>query len=216
MTGMHKIVVAHYNESIDWIDAFREDYTVFVYHKGEHHEGAGGVTLPNIGREAHTYLHHIVATYEDNKDDKDNDAVTFFCQAGLADHERNFTGYISDSIASALASADGVSKVRAGAFKTPAIHAPSASFRILEWNGPLTRNRLDEDFGTWFSRVMMRPLPDLDAFMWIRGANFAVRNSAILAKPKAYYASLLSEFEVEPSVSPEVAHFFERAWQYVF
>jgi Protein of unknown function (DUF3431) len=55
-----QLVVAHYRESLDWLERFRE-LSRIVYHKG----GLGGENpLPNVGREAHTYLHHVVANYD--------------------------------------------------------------------------------------------------------------------------------------------------------
>jgi hypothetical protein len=42
---------------------------------------------------------------------------------------------------------------------------------------------------------------------------FAVANSRILSKPKEFYERLLAELQTP---NPEVGHFFERSWSYIF
>lgn len=63
------IVVAQYKENIDWISKVPEDIKVFVYTKSDVSNSVVRTntvfkTLPNVGREAHTYIHHIVYNYE--------------------------------------------------------------------------------------------------------------------------------------------------------
>lgn len=79
----YEIVVAYYQENIDWIYAYADLITLYCknsnsgtignkIHKIEH--------LPNIGREGHTYLHHIIHKYDTLKE------YTIFLQAGWIDH----------------------------------------------------------------------------------------------------------------------------------
>lgn len=55
-----QMVVARYKEETSWLDYF-SDWNPVVYDKGN--PGAKN-PLPNIGREAHTYLHHILENYD--------------------------------------------------------------------------------------------------------------------------------------------------------
>ena len=98
----HTIVVSHYRENLDWLWTLPDDITkVIIYHKGDrldlipkNHPMVEVHTLPNIGREGHTILYHILANYNNwqksvknkeentkhNKKDKRNeqiDRVTF-------------------------------------------------------------------------------------------------------------------------------------------
>ena len=98
----HTIVVSHYRENLDWLWTLPDDITkVIIYHKGDrldlipkNHPMVEVHTLPNIGREGHTILYHILANYNNwqksvknkeentkhNKKDKENekiDRVTF-------------------------------------------------------------------------------------------------------------------------------------------
>lgn len=58
--GEIEIVVAKYHEDIRWLDAYTRLRTV-IYDKSE---SPRFKPLPNIGREAHTYLHHICENYD--------------------------------------------------------------------------------------------------------------------------------------------------------
>ena len=77
-----EIVVAHYREDLQWLMPSAE--LVTVYSKGgpdeAHAAFARQITLPNIGRESHTYLYHIVNNYDRLAD------VTLFTQGDVVEH----------------------------------------------------------------------------------------------------------------------------------
>lgn len=59
------MVVARYNENLDWLKELPWNYIVF--NKGEDNLPKwirNGTKLPNIGREAHTYLTYIIDNYD--------------------------------------------------------------------------------------------------------------------------------------------------------
>lgn len=60
------VVVARYNEDISWLEDLRKirpetKFTVYNKHSGDN-------LLPNVGRESHTYVHHIMKDYESPDD----------------------------------------------------------------------------------------------------------------------------------------------------
>jgi hypothetical protein len=57
-----KVVVAHYNENISWLNNIGCNY--IVYSKGSVDLIYSNTTLTNVGREADTYLHHIIENYD--------------------------------------------------------------------------------------------------------------------------------------------------------
>lgn len=58
-----EIVLAHYNEDIEWSNPYSSIRT--IYCKGPHKSRPPGChPLKNVGREGHTYLHHIVHNYD--------------------------------------------------------------------------------------------------------------------------------------------------------
>lgn len=77
-----QLVVARYNEDVEWIP---DGLNVIVYNKGsplmcKHRV----VTIENMGREAGTILHHIVANYDNLAE------TTIFCQGDSIAHSPNF------------------------------------------------------------------------------------------------------------------------------
>lgn len=58
---MTDVVVARYNENVDWCKNFKNS-RVFIYDKSGINNG--WINLPNVGREAHTYLTHIINNYD--------------------------------------------------------------------------------------------------------------------------------------------------------
>lgn len=71
---MIEVVLARYKEDIIWAKRLSGcKLTVYNKFKGQN-------LLPNIGYEAHTYLHHIVTNYDDLAE------ITVFSQASLHPH----------------------------------------------------------------------------------------------------------------------------------
>jgi hypothetical protein len=69
------VVVARYKENIDWLSDLK--HTTYLYEKGDI---GNGNKLINVGREAHTYLHHIVDKYDTLED------FIIFLQGNPFDH----------------------------------------------------------------------------------------------------------------------------------
>ena len=63
-----EMVVAHYCEDLSWIRPYAHLTTIYDKGKSNLSEmtawGAKTVTLPNVGRESHTYLYHIVHNWD--------------------------------------------------------------------------------------------------------------------------------------------------------
>lgn len=77
---MNELVVARYVEDIEWLKGVSlTDIKVTVYNK---HDGPN--LLPNVGREAHTYLWHITQNWDDLG------PVIFFTQADPFFHNPEF------------------------------------------------------------------------------------------------------------------------------
>ena len=55
-----QIVVSRYNEDISW--TLKYSPNVVIYNKGQD-DIPNAISLPNVGRESHTYLYHIITNY---------------------------------------------------------------------------------------------------------------------------------------------------------
>ena len=79
----YQIVVARYNENIDWLRPIQEQ--CIFYNKGKEllQEVDSQICLENVGRESHTYLRYIIDNYDGFPD------VVVFTQARISDHRMN-------------------------------------------------------------------------------------------------------------------------------
>lgn len=77
---MH-LVIARYNETLDWLDNFSFDYT--IYNKGDNLE-IPSIPLPNYGRESDTFLNYILNNYNNLPD------IITFLQGDPLPHCGNF------------------------------------------------------------------------------------------------------------------------------
>lgn len=188
-TSNYHIVVARYNEDTSWIP---EKYlaNTKVYNKGE------GGDLPNIGRESHTYLTYIVENYDNLPD------VVFFTQGGGPAHiDGKPIEYFTD-IQESVSDNFMVSDIKNGLEEN--LHRPSYG------NETLYPEKLD--FKSWMKEHIGVELQNELTFY--KGACFSVKKERILARPLEFYKKLLAL--IPEHKNPEVGHYFERAWWYIF
>jgi hypothetical protein len=226
------IVIARYKEKIDWLeDALNQlkpnyDITVWIYNKGttlvqlpeEICDDTLSVrTLPNVGRESHTYLHHITQHY-----DNLNDRYVIFLQGDFKEHFRWYgnPSTTSECISNLLQDALQTQKASTS-FANTWRHevgqcAAHYGFRIAAHSGQPLIPRSTKCFGDWYNEFVgewnnsesWHTIP-----FWIGGL-FAVSGNHIRARPVTYYERLRDCVGV--SLNPEVGHFMERAWLGIF
>ncbi len=186
----YHIVVARYNEDLSWIS--EGDKYVKVYDKGP------GGNLPNIGRESHTYLTYIVENYDNLPD------VVFFTQ-GSPDHFMTYT------------SIDEFLNIRGSCsynFLDTTHYLPEDG-RLRIWKGEQLYPA-HENFFEWFEKYIDQSIDtQYSTFRWFVGATFSVRREFILSRSRDYYMELLKQFP-EGESNPEIGHYFERSWYYMF
>ena len=64
------LVIARYNENLEWLNYIdNKIYDIYIYNKGDNIKLNNNLNniiitdIVNIGREAHTYLYHIINHY---------------------------------------------------------------------------------------------------------------------------------------------------------
>ena len=225
----HTLVIARYMEDVSlWLTfSVRSIFQrVVIYDKGGQRPPLGKtqeeweqwltelklqvIRLPNIGRESHTYLTHVI---EEHTNGTRQNGCTFFCQGDPRDHIHMDIGlFFSNAIANAMET--GFSD-----WCTVNCHdGPVNTFRLLEWpkGTPLLPNRYGLSYGQWFERFLHRPLPPRSEWRWVIGGIFAIHNGCMYSKPLNFYMELMDEISHGNHVAPEVGHFFERSWRYIF
>ena len=98
-----ELVVARFREPLNWLKRVPSDLRITVYDKSESHDASESnayfddhaprfnrLMLPNIGRESHTYLHHIITRYQTLAPSTPPAPLTIFCQGKPFDHAFDF------------------------------------------------------------------------------------------------------------------------------
>ena len=197
---MLELVVAHYTENLNWLRKLPPGLQTTVYDKGpDPSTEFNTIPLPNVGREAHTYLHHIVSRYDSLAE------WTVFCQGKPFDHAYDFKKTLREFVA----------------------HSDAISPTGFRWLGHLIDtddNQGHRLFQPWSKNEDGRGLdmhgfhralfgtdgPDLYTF--VLGAQFAVHRDVVYRQPVSFYERALAV-----SISfPDAAHCFERSWDRIF
>jgi len=88
---MIDIVIARYNENLDWLQQVKTNhYNIKIYNKGNKLDNLNYTQLENIGREAHTYLYHIINNYNNLTE------YTYFLQGNPFDHCNNIINILNN------------------------------------------------------------------------------------------------------------------------
>lgn len=207
-----QIVISRYNEDISWVKKIsREDIEIFIYNKGEKieeefTEDIKVLNLENIGRESHTYLHHIINNYG-NFPEK-----IIFTQGHPDDHvpqdfKNNFLSFFNSNLEFEYFSKD------------------ILEMKILEdgveesgnLNGSFWRNKHSPS--SCCVTIPSEIIPDIQSKKWIfgTGAIFGVSKNLINKNSKEFYIRCLEILGKSSNVSnPPEGHAFERSWYLIF
>lgn len=185
-----QLVLARYEENLDWVIENNLLNKTKIYNKGSDLSSKfiNVTKLSNVGREAHTYLHHIIFNYDKLAD------FTYFCQGNPFDHSLKFVEKFNIlGINNFTYLGDFSHKI----YKNY-LHDESVYDKSL----PLVASTLN----------LTSFLPNVYEFK--SGAIFAVPKKNILDRPLAYYEEAISF--VDSDISPPAAHAFERLWEFIF
>ena len=158
---MLTVVVARYNEPIEWTNGIINTNTkCIIYNKGSKldYSVCPVIHLPNVGREGHTYLYHIINNYDNLSE------YTMFLQGHPFDH----TPYLESILAS-----DEWKKsfhVMSANIFDRTINNEQNPYTMLELYNILF-NRKKTEYSLWFGA----------------GAQFCVSRATIRTRPKEFY-----------------------------
>lgn len=196
------IVVARYNEPLDWLRPVWK--SCVVYNKGSPLQEPADAFLevkdvPNVGRESETYFRYILDHYTCLPD------IVVFTQGNISDHRSGGLQH--------LLSLAGQASSQGKAFPVSSHPIP------YSWNQdcqdealPQTYKEGMDRFGDWFQRNIRSSYPPV-FHLW-SNAIFAVQKKLILRHPRETYERLLGLCNYHRN--PIEAHYFERSWYYIF
>lgn len=199
---MKRLVIARYKKDISWADAFNSD--VLVYEKDTNLSGineyqilsANKINLTNIGREAHTYLMHIIINYHSLAD------IEIFAQDDALSHYPNFIHEINH--------------IQGNNFYVDYSYLPSS---ILRWYGHMRSNEqnyINTEAGLFYRRYFV---PHKETSIVKPFAIFAVSKNRILQHPLEKYQEILQCFDNTKYSDYEVInsmYWLEYTWHMIF
>ena len=197
-----ELVVAHYLENLNWLRRVPPSFRKTIYTKATQGRLPIGSPdraeshLPNAGREAHTYLYHLVTRYDSLAD------YTVFCQGKPFDHAYDFHHRLRAFAAGEL---------------------PDAPFQWLGHiidtdtpDGQLFREWSKNDTGegldlAGFHRQLFG-LGGPENYPFYLGAQFVISRESVLRQPLDFYQKAL-KLSLD---YPNAAHCYERMWDRIF
>jgi Protein of unknown function (DUF3431) len=185
-----KFVVARYQENLDWTNGLSN---CIVYNKGPNEPNTKHpvISLPNIGREGHTYLHHIIENY-DNLDD-----YTCFLQGYPFDHTPDLAKRILD-----FPSID----PPPFEFVSSRVYTVNLSYDPTDFSlHPLLISTYEKVFGTHKTD---------HTFSFGAGAQFIVSRDTIRSRPKEFYQKIVPL--LDHHINPPEGFIIERFWGMIF
>ena len=192
-----ELVVAHYQENLNWLRRVPATIRKTVYSKSETLSTIPNVSsLPNVGREAHTYLHHLVDRYDSLAD------YTIFCQGKPFDHAYDFHHSLRIFAAGDLPNAP-------FQWLGHIIDTDTPDGRLFrEWSKNETGEGLDL---AGFHRQLFGTGGPSECSFFL-GAQFVVTRELVQRQPLGFYQKAL-----ELSLNyPNAAHCYERMWDRIF
>lgn len=195
----HQIVVARYNEDISYL--YLLSNIIIIYNKGDDNipKYYNSIKLPNIGRESHTYLYHIINNYDTLA------TITLFIQGRVSDHKLlPIMEYFKDNKFIGRESTYDIEMLK----------------DYIQHNGKYLKELKNKDLKKskytpyqWINKIGLN-IENLKKFKMVWGANFSVSKDMIHKKPKIFYENLIKYLEYDKN--PEEGHFFERSWSIIF
>lgn len=211
------MIISRFNEDLKWteMEPFVGVPTI-IYNKGTNdnfcmtESNLRVERLPNLGREGHTYLHHIVSNYDSLAD------ITVFLP-GSAEHPYKMP--TAENLVREVRLRDRA--VFARTFhRVQGIGHAFSTFELESYVITDARNlaanpdstltpAFSRPFGRWFRNHFGRRVVQPFVLMGI----FSVARADVLRHPRSYYEGFLRELCVP---NPEAGHFIERAWTAIF
>jgi hypothetical protein len=203
---MIEIVIARYDEDLNWLIPYSKQFKITIYNKGPeieqslHNEFFDVINLQNIGREAHSYLIHIVKNYGKMDD------VVLFLQGRISDEMDHVYEHPHMYVDEALKYGFSAKHI--------SFYSPVGWFHDFDPSKIPTLQKLPPgqlDILEYI-REYIGPIPPCTTHS-LRGC-FAASSESISSRPLEFYIRLLKSI---PEINnPVEIHYLERLWGFIF
>ena len=202
------IIISRYNEDLSWLDKYKE-FNLIIYNKGLNNirnKFNNLIKLPNVGRESHSWLFHIIKNYNNLSD------VNIFLQGRIDDLGcmafKSPYEYIKDT------EKNGYSVKRFGLLGP--LHWKD--YLGIEKNPRYNKKWFNGDIANkskGFRKFSKKYFPNIPIFVPTSyGGCFGVSKEKIRQYDLSFYVKLIKDLEYHPN--PIEGHFMERLWCYMF
>jgi hypothetical protein len=196
------IVIARYNENIEWTKLLPN---TIIYNKGKELDSSvSSYNLTNVGREGHTYYHHIVTNYDNLPD------AILFLQGNPFDHSPNLFNNIKKIF----------NKNKPYSFVYLSEHFDTNGLDGSWWHYNLHSyvNKLPnipKDLPKKVYRKLFNKYPPNNIIIkYGKGAQFMASKKTILKHPKSFYIKICKL--LDHNVNPAEGFIIERFHPLIF
>lgn len=194
-----EVVVCRCGEPLDWLRNLPPGVRITVYDKTPPPAArwAGALPLPNVGREAHAWLHHLVERYDSLAE------WTLFAQGRPFDHVPEMHRVVRRLAAGEIPPED---FLWLGFLWETDDSRGRPTF--VHWTKNPERRELDLD--GFFHALWNEPAPD--QVRYVGGGQFVLSRPGARRRTREFFQKALSLAED----FPDAAHAYERTWDRVF
>ena len=209
------IVIARYAENLDWVNKLRQKSNrlkPIIYNKGDELNCPfKQIRLPNIGKNDHTFLYHIVNNYNNLA------PITIFCAGSSYENKDkwNMLSFITNKVLETSNTVmtgiiyDIPIKQMLYNFQLDTYHTQNPANAQKSGKLPLFKSSI-RPFGKWYENMFFG---ENDVHLVCYYSMFSVSADDIRKRPPSFYENLLSQF-THPN--EEVGHYIERSWAAIF
>jgi hypothetical protein len=208
------VIIAYYNENIDWISNIDTNYNdIYLYNKSGKTLNINPIInvieLPNIGRESHTYLYHIINNYSNLP----NECI--FLQGNPFDHsipEQELFKIINNTDNTNNSTEKFIFLTK---FKLFLEKNQDSTFKEHGFLNSFWQN--EHNLSSCIVKIYNELYPNFISTLFAPGALFLVNKENIYKNSLEFYKKCLNILlNSENLTDPLEGHAFERLWYYIF
>jgi hypothetical protein len=190
-----KYIISRYQEDVSWTNGVPN---CIIYNKSDSQPNTihPVISLPNVGREGHTYLHHIITNYN-NLDD-----YLVFLQGKPWDH----SPHLEQTLKRLDYQITKENKKISFQYISETIYNSS-----IENDFPLVSPCYYYLFG---AKKLIEVCNNKESFSYGSGAQFIISKEKILSYPKSFYIKMIKLLDYD--IDPPEGHAIERLWNKIF
>lgn len=210
-----QIVIARYNEDLNWtLEPPFNQYKYIVYNKGDNENFEKSnvkeiITIPNVGKCDHTYLYHIINSYNNLSD------INVFLPGSI---DLKYKRRLAVKLLKEISIRNNAIFISLNEYDIKKLHY---NFKLDNYKTVHEKNSSKNSesilkkstirpYGLWFENMF----GNLKINCLIYYGIFSIDKNDILQHPITRYQILIKD--LSDHSNPEVGHYFERSWCAVF